>query len=117
MERTLGSRSKATRLAGPIGRSMSNSMLEPGQSYQPLQYSILEVKSSRVCYAQDMYRKHLFRTMDPTTEWYFRTYIDVSEFGFWRAAFSLVPLTDCLNAVYVDGCFAGVDGKPVRCPK
>ncbi|XP_072989242.1 amine oxidase [copper-containing] alpha 2, peroxisomal-like [Typha latifolia] len=52
--------------------------------------------------------------MDPTEDWYYKTFFDAGEFGLGLWASSLEPMTDCpANAVFMDGCYAGGDGKPV----
>lgn len=53
--------------------------------------------------------------MDPTQDWYYKTYMDAGEFGVGLSASSLDPLNDCpRNAYYIDAFYAGADGKPVQ---
>lgn len=55
--------------------------------------------------------------MDPTQDWYYKTYIDAGEFGLGLSASSLDPLNDCpRNAYYMDAFYAGADGEPVKMP-
>lgn len=56
--------------------------------------------------------------MDPVEEWYFRTFFDSGEYGFGLWASPLEPAADCpANAEYIDGYYAGQDGKPVKLPQ
>ncbi|KAJ6791510.1 primary amine oxidase 1-like [Iris pallida] len=53
--------------------------------------------------------------MDPSEEWYFKTFFDAGEFGFGMTASSLQPVNDCpKNAAFMDGYFAGRDGQPIE---
>ncbi|RXH70559.1 hypothetical protein DVH24_013305, partial [Malus domestica] len=53
--------------------------------------------------------------MDPTEEWYYKTFFDCGEFGFGLSTISLKPLTDCpANAQFMDAYYAAQDGTPVK---
>lgn len=53
--------------------------------------------------------------MDPTEEWYYKTFFDAGEFGFGQSAMPLEPLADCpANAAFIDAYYAGEDGTPVK---
>ncbi|CAL5392892.1 unnamed protein product [Camellia sinensis] len=53
--------------------------------------------------------------MDPTEEWYYKTFFDLGEFGFRLFAVSLEPINDCpAHTVFMDGYYASQDGKPVK---
>ncbi|XP_010676221.2 amine oxidase [copper-containing] gamma 1 [Beta vulgaris subsp. vulgaris] len=51
--------------------------------------------------------------MDPTEAWYFKTYIDVGDYGLGLSTRSLEPLNDCpRNAYYMDAVLSTTHGKP-----
>ncbi|CAB4261499.1 unnamed protein product [Prunus armeniaca] len=53
--------------------------------------------------------------MDPTEEWYYKTFFDAGEFGFSQSAVPLEPLADCpANAAFIDSYYAREDGTPVK---
>ncbi|XP_074576823.1 amine oxidase [copper-containing] alpha 3, peroxisomal-like [Curcuma longa] len=66
-----------------------------------------------------LYRGHVSELfvpyMDPSADWYFKTFFDEGEFGLGLLAAPLEPFTDCpANAVFMDADVAGGDGSPVR---
>lgn len=53
--------------------------------------------------------------MDPTEEWYYKTFFDAGEFGFGQSAVPLEPLADCpANAAFIDSYYAREDGTLVK---
>ncbi|KAM7279111.1 hypothetical protein ACFE04_006245 [Oxalis oulophora] len=53
--------------------------------------------------------------MDPSEEWYFKSYLDAGEFGLGFSAVSLQPFADCPNnAIFIDGYYATQDGTPAK---
>ncbi|CAK9170807.1 unnamed protein product [Ilex paraguariensis] len=77
-------------------------------------YDLEKQKFRRVLYRA--YISELFVPyMDPTEEWYYKTFLDSGEFGFGQSAVSLKPMEDCpAHAVFMDGYYAGGDGKPIK---
>ncbi|KAK1314168.1 hypothetical protein QJS10_CPA06g01553 [Acorus calamus] len=56
--------------------------------------------------------------IDPSEEWYYRTYLEVGEWGFGISALPLKPGADCpARARFMDGFYARRDGMPVRVEK
>ncbi|KAL3626249.1 hypothetical protein CASFOL_029798 [Castilleja foliolosa] len=52
---------------------------------------------------------------DPSEEWYFKTFLDIGEFGFGLCTMPLQPNTDCPeNAVFLDGYYTTRDGDIAR---
>ncbi|KAI3703418.1 hypothetical protein L1987_73473 [Smallanthus sonchifolius] len=51
--------------------------------------------------------------MDPDQHWYFKSYLDVGEYGLGATAMALVELNDCPRySYYMDRVFATADGRP-----
>ncbi|TXG72045.1 hypothetical protein EZV62_000624 [Acer yangbiense] len=72
-------------------------------------------------YRQVVYKAHVSELfvpyMDPTKDWYYRTFLDAGEYGYGLSTLPLEPFRDCpANAVFMDVYFAGQDGLPVKMP-
>ena len=54
---------------------------------------------------------------DPTSNWYYRTFMDEGEYGFGKSTSPLVPNRDCPpNAVFRNVVIPGDDGVPITIP-
>ncbi|KFK24357.1 hypothetical protein AALP_AAs60756U000100 [Arabis alpina] len=72
-------------------------------------------------YRRVLYKGHLSEIivpyMDPSEDWYYKSYLDCGEFGCGQSAVSLEPYTDCpAGAAFIDGVFAGQYGTPTKIP-
>lgn len=79
--------------------------------------SIYDIQQQR--YRRVLYRGYISEFfvpyMDPTSSWYFKTFLDSGEFGFGQSMVSLEPLADWpSNAAFLDAYFAGEDGVLVK---
>lgn len=68
-----------------------------------------------------LYRGHVSEAfvpyMDPTSEWFYRAFLDLGEYGFGQPANSLQPLIDCpATAAYIDAHLVTAAGEHVRVP-
>ncbi|NOG72955.1 tyramine oxidase [Roseicella sp. DB1501] len=55
--------------------------------------------------------------MDASEAWYYRSYMDIGEYGFGALASTLAPGTDCpAHAQFLDAVLPGDDGKPMTLP-
>src|SRR3712207_1030892 len=55
--------------------------------------------------------------MDASEAWYWRSYMDIGEYGFGTLSSAPQPGTDCpAHAAFLDATLAGEDGKPVVLP-
>nr|POE95120.1 primary amine oxidase [Quercus suber] len=53
--------------------------------------------------------------MDPSEEWYYKSYFDSGEYGFGLSTVSLKDFVDCpANAVFLDAYFSTNDGTPAK---
>ncbi|RAI59289.1 copper amine oxidase [Roseicella frigidaeris] len=56
--------------------------------------------------------------MDASEAWYYRSYMDIGEYGFGALASALHPGTDCpAQAQFLNATLPGDDGKPIELPR